>query len=88
MGSLSAPELASLGYCIGVHKPYKERKLICSHPRSPHGRFESSGRKNPILCLGEKQREMKCLDEKDIELLSPACLPARALLLVLQSAMP
>lgn len=80
MGSLPAPELASLGYCIGVHKPYKERKLICSHPRSPRGRFESSGRKNPILCLGEeKQQEVKCLDEKYIELPGApvSCLPAK-----------
>lgn len=53
MVSLSAPELASLGHCIGMHKAHKERKLICSHPRNPGGQFESSGWKNPIFCLGE-----------------------------------
>lgn len=71
MNSLSAPELASLDYT--------KRKLICSHPRSFRGRFESFGRKNPILCLGEeRQQEVKGLDEKYIELPEAplACLPA------------
>lgn len=90
MVSLSAPELASLGHCIGMHKPFKERKLICSHPRNPGGRFESSGRKNPILCLGEGEATgSECLDEKYIELPRAlfSWLSSRVLLLVLPSVM-
>lgn len=41
MDSLSPPELTSLGYCGGLHEPYKERKPICSKPRSLGERFES-----------------------------------------------